>query len=110
MSPMTVHEIQDSLETLPGWRLEGAWLARDVGFANFQTAWAFMGEIALLAEEQDHHPNWYNVYNRVQIRLSSHDAGGITARDIRLANAINVALTKRTYRDLDPSEIIPLPL
>ena len=110
MTPMTAQEIQNELERLPGWRVEGGWLARDLGFSDFQSSWEFMDRIARLAEEQDHHPNWYNVYNRVQIRLSSHDAGGITARDIRLAAAINEALAKQTHRDLDPSEILPLPL
>jgi len=74
---------------LPGWTLEGAHLKRRLVFADFNQAWGFMCRVALLAEAQDHHPEWFNVYNRVDIALTTHDAGGLSARDVRLAKAIN---------------------
>ena len=63
-------------------------LTRDFRFGDFSEAWGFMSRVALLAQAQDHHPEWSNVYNRVTIALTTHDAGGLSARDIRLAEAI----------------------
>ena len=76
---------------LPKWRMvEGRdAIARSFRFADFSEAWGFMSRVALLAETQDHHPEWSNVWNRVEIVLSTHDAGGLSARDIRLARAID---------------------
>ena len=74
---------------LPGWQLEGEHLKRSFRFADFSAAWGFMNRVALLAEAQDHHPEWFNVYNRVEIALTTHDAGGLSARDVRLAKAID---------------------
>ncbi|MFL1461871.1 4a-hydroxytetrahydrobiopterin dehydratase [Roseococcus sp. DSY-14] len=74
---------------LPGWRLEGEALEREWNFRDFSAAWGFMSRVALLAEQQDHHPEWSNVYGRVRIRLTTHDAGGLSARDARLAHAID---------------------
>ena len=64
-------------------------LHRAFRFANFSAAWGFMARVALLAEAQDHHPEWSNVYNKVEITLTTHDAGGLSARDVRLARAID---------------------
>lgn len=77
---------------LPAWRLvEGRdALSRSFRFADFSTAWGFMARVALLAEAQDHHPEWSNIWNRVDILLTTHDAGGLSARDLRLARAIDV--------------------
>jgi len=77
--------------TLPAWRLmEGRdAIARSFRFKDFSEAWGFMSRVALLAEAQDHHPEWSNVWNRVDIVLTTHDAGGLSARDIRLARAID---------------------
>jgi 4a-hydroxytetrahydrobiopterin dehydratase len=73
-----------------GWVEEEGRLRREFTFANFSEAWAFMSRVALLAEKTDHHPNWSNVWNRVTIELTSHDAGNtVTDRDHRLAEAIN---------------------
>lgn len=72
------------------WKEENNSLIRHFEFANFVEAFGFMTQVALIAEKMDHHPNWYNVYNRVEIRLSTHDAGNtVTNRDYQLANAID---------------------
>ena len=76
-----------------GWELGDGTLRRELRFADFSEAWAFMSRVALLAEKHDHHPDWSNSWNRVVIELSSHDAGGLTDRDTRLAEAINALLS-----------------
>ncbi len=78
-------------ETLPAWSLVAGRDAihRAWKFADFSAAWAFMSRVALLAEKHDHHPEWSNVWNRVEITLSTHDAGGLSARDLALAHAID---------------------
>lgn len=76
-------------ETLPDWVLEGEHLKRSFRFADFSQAFAFMTRVALLAEKADHHPEWFNVWNRVDIALTTHDAGGLSARDVELARAID---------------------
>lgn len=78
--------------SLPGWTLDGEHLKRRFSFTNFNEAWGFMNRVALLAEAQDHHPEWCNVWNRVDIALTTHDAGGLSARDVRLATAIDALL------------------
>jgi len=79
---------------LPEWKLvEGRdAITRAFRFKDFSEAWGFMARVALLAEAQDHHPEWFNVWNRVDITLSTHDAGGLSERDIRLARAIDQIL------------------
>jgi 4a-hydroxytetrahydrobiopterin dehydratase len=74
---------------LPGWALEGEHLKRSFRFADFVEAFGFMAKVALLAEKADHHPEWFNVWNRVDIALTTHDAGGLSARDVALAKAID---------------------
>lgn len=64
-------------------------LTRSFRFADFAEAWAFLSRVALLAEKHDHHPEWSNVYNRVEITLSTHDAGGLSSRDVSLAQEID---------------------
>jgi 4a-hydroxytetrahydrobiopterin dehydratase len=77
--------------TLPAWKLvEGRdAITRSFRFKDFSEAWGFMARVALLAEAQDHHPEWFNVWNRVEITLSTHDASGLSARDVSLAKAID---------------------
>ena len=77
--------------TLTEWKLvEGRdAITRTFRFKDFSEAWGFMARVALLAEAQDHHPEWFNVWNRVEITLSTHDAGGLSARDVRLAQSID---------------------
>jgi 4a-hydroxytetrahydrobiopterin dehydratase len=64
-------------------------LRRAFRFKDFSEAWGFMARVALLAEKHDHHPEWSNVWNRVEILLTTHDAGGLSARDVALARAID---------------------
>jgi 4a-hydroxytetrahydrobiopterin dehydratase len=78
--------------TLPHWTLDGEHLKRTIRFKDFSQAFAFMTRVALLAEQQDHHPEWFNVYNRVEIALTTHDAGGLSARDLKLARSIDALL------------------
>ena len=80
---------------LPQWRpAEGRdAIRREFRFRDFSEAWGFMARVALLAEAQDHHPEWSNVWNRVEILRSTHDAGGLSARDVRLARAIDALLS-----------------
>jgi 4a-hydroxytetrahydrobiopterin dehydratase len=79
------------VEMLPRWSLVAGRdaLRREFKFGDFSAAWGFMARVALLAEQQDHHPEWSNVYNRVDIVLTTHDAGGLSERDVRLARAID---------------------
>ena len=67
-------------------------MKRSFRFKDFNEAWGFMNRVALLAEAQDHHPEWFNVYNKVDIALTTHDAGGLSARDMRLAKAIDALI------------------
>jgi len=80
-------ERQRALAALPGWReVEGRdAIARTFRFADFNAAFGFMSRVALKAEAMNHHPEWFNVWNRVDVTLSTHDAGGLTERDIALA-------------------------
>lgn len=82
-------EIALALEALPGWNRDGDHIVRAYRFADFTHAFAFMTRVALLAEKADHHPEWSNVYDKVAIRLTTHDAGGLTTRDVDLARAID---------------------
>jgi 4a-hydroxytetrahydrobiopterin dehydratase len=92
---MTVARLTESERTalfarFPQWRHDAARdaMVRDFRFADFAQAFGFMGAVAIHAEKQDHHPEWSNVYNRVTILLSTHDADGLSARDARLAATI----------------------
>ena len=67
-------------------------------FGNFSEAWAFMARVALLAEKMDHHPEWFNVYNRVEIILSTHDVEGLSERDVKLAHAVDAIASERDRR------------
>lgn len=83
--------IDAALAGLPGWSLgaDGAGIERRFAFRNFSEAFAFMTQSALAAEKMDHHPEWSNVYKTVDVRLTTHDAGGITALDVELARRMN---------------------
>lgn len=90
---LTNEQIAGLSETLPLWAVEegGKAIKRDLTFADFSVAFDFMTEVAGVAEVMDHHPEWSNVYNKVSIRLSTHDTGGLTDRDLGLATAIDAA-------------------
>ena len=75
-----------------GWEERDGQLHRELEFADFSEAFGFMARVALLAEKLNHHPDWSNSWNRVVIDLTSHDVGGLTRRDVRLAEAINACL------------------
>lgn len=89
---LTYAEREALATTLPHWNIVPGRdaIARDFAFRDFSEAWGFMARVALLAEQQDHHPEWSNVWNRVSITLSTHDAGGLSQRDVRLAQAIDL--------------------
>lgn len=89
---MTDEQVRELLETLPGWSLDEGKLRREAVFRDFSEAFAFMTQVALAAERMNHHPEWSNVWNRVDIRLTTHDAGGLTALDFDLAGRISSLL------------------
>lgn len=84
-------EIKDVLATLPGWNAVAGReaIAREFRFKDFNAAFAFMTRVALLAEKMDHHPEWFNVYNKLDVTLATHDAGGVTQNDIDMAKAMD---------------------
>ena len=89
--------IDEKLADIDGWTLgvEGKSIAKTFKFANFREAFGFMTESALAAEKFDHHPEWFNVYSRVDVTLTTHDAGGLTEQDFRMAKAMKKAASGR---------------
>lgn len=77
------------LREIPGWELRDGKLHREFNFHDFTEAFAFMTAAALAAERLDHHPEWFNVYNRVRVDLTTHSAGGVTEKDFELAQVMN---------------------
>lgn len=82
-------DVTSRLDDLDGWSLEDGKLHRDFKFGSFVEAFGFMSSAAIEAEKMDHHPEWFNVYNKVSVDLTTHDAGGITELDFRLAAKMN---------------------
>ncbi len=84
---LTKADLEVALRDLDGWVCDedGTGIKKSLKLKNFNHAFAFMTRVAMLAEKMDHHPEWFNVYNRIDIRLSTHDAGGVTALDIEMA-------------------------
>ena len=91
IEPLSDAERVDALDGLPDWDLDDARdaITRSFSFKDFSEAFGFMTRVALLAEKADHHPEWSNVWNRVDILLTTHDAGGLSTRDIAMAQAID---------------------
>jgi 4a-hydroxytetrahydrobiopterin dehydratase len=85
---LSQQEIGSGLQPLAAWSLRDGKLYRELAFGSFERAFGFMTAVALVAQRMDHHPEWFNVYDRVNITLWTHDAGGLTALDFELAAAI----------------------
>ena len=88
MKPLEVKEIKSKLEKLEGWSYNENAIHTTLEFENFKDAFSAMTRIAFEAEAQQHHPNWFNVYNTLEISLSTHDADGVTEKDFKLAHTI----------------------
>ena len=91
IQPLDLADRADLARRLPQWSLVAGRdaIRRQFRFRDFGQAWGFMSRVALLAERHDHHPEWSNTWNRVDILLTTHDAGGLSARDVALAEAID---------------------
>ena len=88
---LSEQERKSWLDALEGWKMadDRDAIERTFKFKDFSEAWAFMSRVALIAESSDHHPEWSNVYNTVEIALTTHDADGLSHRDVEMAKAIN---------------------
>ncbi len=94
---LSSHDIEAALANLnasaePPWRLQNNALHKEFSFPTFVAAFGFMSQVALLAEKMDHHPDWSNSYNKVVVNLTTHEAGGLTAKDFELAKTIEALL------------------
>jgi 4a-hydroxytetrahydrobiopterin dehydratase len=95
---LTDEEIQQRLLAHPGWARIANKLERTLRFADFQSAFGFMASVALAAEAMNHHPEWFNVYDTVKIQLTTHDAGGISKNDFKLAQRIDYLANRHGVR------------
>jgi 4a-hydroxytetrahydrobiopterin dehydratase len=82
-------EIDNELKNLPGWKIKNKKLHKEFLFENFNQAFGFMTRAAMEIEKINHHPEWFNVYNKIIIELTTHDMGGITKNDVNLAKILN---------------------
>lgn len=91
---LTETELADLLSELPGWTLreDGKAIVRTFRFTDFNEAFGFMTRVAIYADKADHHPEWFNVYNRVEMTLTTHDADGLSTRDAAMARTIETYL------------------
>jgi 4a-hydroxytetrahydrobiopterin dehydratase len=94
MTKLSRSEIDSAVKKLGGWSIANGKLHRDYEFADFVHAFGFMATAALIIEKMGHHPEWSNTYNRLSIDLSTHDAGGITKKDIALAKKLETLAEK----------------
>ena len=92
--PLSSDEVSHLVEALEGWELDGVSLRRQLVFDSFVQAFGFMAQVALIAERLGHHPNWSNVYNRVDLAITTHDAGGLTALDFEFARRVDAVLPR----------------
>ena len=86
---LSQEEINEELKNLPGWSVVNEKLHKEIEFESFNQAFGFMTRAAMEIEKINHHPEWFNVYNRITVELTTHDAGGITKKDINLAKILN---------------------
>ena len=88
---LTIDALKAALKRLPDWNLvkDREAITRSFKFVDFDAAFAFMTRCALMAAKMDHHPEWFNIYNKVDVTLATHDAGGVTQKDIDLATAMD---------------------
>jgi 4a-hydroxytetrahydrobiopterin dehydratase len=93
-TPLSQSQITDGLRQLPGWGYADGGLRRKYRFADFVQAWSFMTGAAIQAQALNHHPDWSNAYSRVEILLTTHDAGGVTALDLELARRMEALAQK----------------
>jgi len=102
MHKLTGDEISALINDLPEWKLDadGKAVRTDLTFNDFKQAFAFMTEVAAEADRADHHPEWFNVYNRVSVRLTTHDADALTDRDASLAHVITAAAHRHGIRTM----------
>lgn len=94
MKKLSNTEITNALKELPGWSHQEDHIEKSFKFKDFKEAFSVMTRIAFECEQQNHHPNWENVYNNLTIKLNTHDAGGVTEKDIRLAQTIESIVNK----------------
>ena len=83
------NQLDSFIDKNPSWIIDNKTIKKEFKFENFIEAFGFMSKVALLSEKIDHHPDWQNIYNKVKINLTTHDKGGITSNDIKLAEAID---------------------
>lgn len=88
-------EVTERLAALQDWQLaaDGLSISKTFKFKDFNAAWGFMARVALLAEKMNHHPEWFNVYNRVEVTLNTHDVGGLSALDFKMAAAMEAYIS-----------------
>lgn len=89
-SLLSAAQINEQLSTLKNWQLQDDTLYREFQFKRFTSAFGFMAQVAIEAEKLNHHPEWKNIYNKVAVTLSTHDAGGLTELDFKLAHTIDL--------------------
>lgn len=86
---LSQEDIDDELKNLPGWSVVNEKLHKEFQFESFNQAFGFMTRAAMEIEKMNHHPEWFNVYNKITVELTTHDAGGITKNDVNLAKILN---------------------
>lgn len=94
VSKLTDAQVSEALTTLPGWSVANGKLHREYRFADFVHAFGFMSTASMVIEKMNHHPEWFNVWNRVTVDLMTHDARGITSKDVDLARALETIAGK----------------
>ena len=89
MMKLSQSDIDEELKNLPGWSVANGKLHKEFQFESFNQAFGFMTRAAMEIEKMNHHPEWFNVYNKITVELTTHDAGGITNNDVNLAKILN---------------------